>query len=152
MNARLSENEQASIEFAAVSCACFNLRKAARAVTRQFDEALQPSGLRSTQVVILLELARRGAIPLGQLAEAMVMDKSTLSRKLKLLRSKDLIVMKPGVGRQKLVSISNHGIQSLREIVPLWKIAQEQFLNSFGEQGWEDILPALTKISTASAA
>ncbi len=152
MNARLSKNERAGVEFASDSCACFNLRKAARAVTRQFDEALQPTGLRSTQAVILVELARRGPMPLGQFADAMVMDKSTLSRKLKLLRGKGLIVMKPGTGRQKLVSISDQGIQTVREIIPFWRIAQKQFLQSFGEEGWDAVLPSLTKIAAPAAA
>ena len=51
-------------------CACFNFRKASRAVTQFFDETLAPSGLRSTQLVILPNVAAaqpagRGAEPAG---------------------------------------------------------------------------------------
>ncbi len=41
-------------------CACFNFRKASRAVTQFFDVALQPSGLRSTQFVILVRIGADG--------------------------------------------------------------------------------------------
>ena len=56
----LTPDEIALCEQAAAICPSFNLRKSARAVSRMFDEALQPSGLRSGQFVMLLSVARLG--------------------------------------------------------------------------------------------
>ena len=38
-------------------CACAHLRSAARAVTQVYDAALQPTGLRATQVTLLVAIA-----------------------------------------------------------------------------------------------
>jgi hypothetical protein len=63
---------------AAASCACFNFRKASRAVTQRFDELLQPTGLRSTQLVVLIAVAVSDSPGVATLARALVMDRSTL--------------------------------------------------------------------------
>ncbi|MEE8273100.1 MAG: MarR family transcriptional regulator, partial [Alphaproteobacteria bacterium] len=69
----------------AAICTCFNLRKAARAVTQLYDAALGPSGLRATQFSLIAALGVRGAPTISQLAKAMVMDRTTLTRNLKPL-------------------------------------------------------------------
>ena len=43
------------------SCGSFNLRRASRAATRLYDEILQPTGLRSTQIVVMVALAMERA-------------------------------------------------------------------------------------------
>jgi len=53
---------------AARVCACFNFRKASRAVTQLFDNTLQPGGLRSTQFVILVAVSVEGTARLPELA------------------------------------------------------------------------------------
>ena len=65
------------------ACACANLRKAARVVTQAYDKALKPTGLRATQFTVIATLATEGDAPLTRLAEALVMDRTTLTRNLK---------------------------------------------------------------------
>src|SRR5215216_4690522 len=80
--------EAARLREVARACACANLRKAARAVTQVFDEALAPSGLRATQFTLLVTSRLMGESTINELAEKMAMDRTTLSRNLKpLLRS-----------------------------------------------------------------
>ena len=50
-------------------CVAFNSRKAARAVTRLYDSALAPVGVRSTQLAVLIALARSEPLSIGSLAE-----------------------------------------------------------------------------------
>ncbi len=64
------------------ACACTNLRKATRAVTQRFDTALRPSGLRATQLALLLACAGPDDANLGEIAERLAVDRSTLSRTL----------------------------------------------------------------------
>src|SRR2546425_12772268 len=85
MNERVSRIDLAKYVIAAETCACSNFRKAARALTQLFDHALQPSGLRSTQLIILLEIAIAHSTTMPQLARRLVMDPSTLARNLKLI-------------------------------------------------------------------
>ena len=67
-------------------CTCNNLRKAARAVTQYYDDALRPSGIRATQFSLLSAIKEFGTVSIGALAEESVMDRTTLTRNLKLLK------------------------------------------------------------------
>ena len=44
------------------NCACHRVRTAARVVTRAYDEALRPVGLRATQLSVLLAVAAEDAM------------------------------------------------------------------------------------------
>jgi hypothetical protein len=50
------------------TCGSFNLRKVTRVVTQLYDDILQPTGLRSTQVVLLVALAAEGEMSVGYMA------------------------------------------------------------------------------------
>src|SRR5262249_35374135 len=61
-------------------CNCFALRAAARHVTALYDQALAPLDLRITQFSILATLRQAGPLTVNALADAMVMDRTTLTR------------------------------------------------------------------------
>jgi hypothetical protein len=62
------------------TCGSFNLRKATRVITQLYDDILQPTGLRSTQVVLLVALAAEGEMSMSYMARELIMSPSTLSR------------------------------------------------------------------------
>ena len=70
---------------AARVCACFNFRKASRAVTQLFDAVLHAGGLRSTQFVILVAVSLDKVARLPDLARVLNLDRSTLTRNLQPL-------------------------------------------------------------------
>ena len=73
-------------------CNCTALRKATRRVSQLYDSALEPCGLRTTQRSILIHVARAGTPPpLGELAEALVMDRGALTHTLKPLVGDGLV-------------------------------------------------------------
>ena len=76
---------ESKIDEAAAGCSCAGLRRASRAVTQSFDAVLRPSGLRTTQLSLLVALAKLGRVPVSRLAEALVMDRTTLTRNLRPL-------------------------------------------------------------------
>ena len=73
------------------TCACLQLRKATRVVTQLYDGALRPIGLRSTQLPILVTLAAHGPLSMTDLAESLVLDRTTLIRTLRPLQRRGLI-------------------------------------------------------------
>ena len=75
-------------------CICFNLRKAARVITQIYDEAFRPTGFRSTQMPLLVATAALGPVTVNRLAEAVVMDRTTLTRNLKPLEKQGLLRVK----------------------------------------------------------
>ena len=46
-------------------CICANLRKAARVVTQAYDEVFRPLGLKATQVIILVRVAKAGSLTIN---------------------------------------------------------------------------------------
>ena len=116
-------------------CNCTALRKATRRVSQLYDSALEPCGLRTTQRSILMQIARSGnPPPLGELAEALVMDRGALTHTLKPLQ-RDLLVeirIDPEDRRNRLVALTAAGRKKLEESQALWKRAQQGFETAFG--------------------
>jgi DNA-binding MarR family transcriptional regulator len=137
---------------AAAACACFNLRKASRAVTQLFNAALQPSGLRSTQFVLMVVVRAEEPVSLPRLARALVMDRSTLSRNLKPLERRGLVeVARADESRGATIKLTRKGLAVLAETVPLWEVAQRRFVGSMGEDRWGALLSALAATVPATA-
>lgn len=127
--------EMARLQEAGSVCACFNLRKAARAVTSMYDEALRPTGLRATQLPLLMIAKVLGTTTVTQLAEAVVMDRTTLTRNLRPLEKRGLISVEEGEDRRvRHVAIRPRGLEVLRKAIPLWHEAQARMIGGLGEE------------------
>jgi DNA-binding MarR family transcriptional regulator len=115
-------------------CNCTALRKATRRVSQLYDSALEPCGLRATQRTILSHIARAGAPALGELAEALVMDRGALTHNLKPLQRDGMVKISvdPQDRRNRLIALTAHGRTKLAESDALWARAQRRFEASFG--------------------
>ena len=120
-------------------CGSFNLRKASRAVTQLYDDVLQPVGLRSTQVVVLLTVAASGEINMTRLANELVTSPSTLSRSILPLQRDGYVDVMTDGGRSKMITLTAKGHAKLVEIAPYWQKAQAKFLALVGEDSWQDL-------------
>ena len=133
------------------NCACLKVRMAARAVTRAYDSALRPVGLRATQLSILVAIAIDGAISIAALANFLGMERTTLTRNLKPLEKAELISVGPeGWRRSRTLEITTKGRSRLRQAVPLWERAQDALRQKLGDQAWGGARQSLDRlISTA---
>src|SRR5262249_5171925 len=61
-------------------CACTTLRKAARAVTRFYDAAIERAGMTTTQFAVLRAAERAGTVTMSRVADDLVMDRTSLYR------------------------------------------------------------------------
>ena len=116
-------------------CNCTALRKATRRVSQLYDSALEPCGLRTTQRSILMQIARSQNPPsLGELAEALVMDRGALTHTLKPLERDRLIEIRvdPEDRRNRLVALTAAGRKKIEQSTVLWKRAQQGFETAFG--------------------
>lgn len=144
--------EQEKFAKATEECACTNFRKASRAVTQYFDDVLQPSGLRSTQLVVLLEVAVAGSATVPRLARRLVMDPSTVTRNLKPLVKQGWLECVPS-NRKQVFRLTGEGRSVLERAVPLWERAQTGFVGKIGEERWRSLLDALSAaVSVARSA
>lgn len=119
------------------ACACTNLRKATRAVTQRFDTALRPSGLRATQLALLLTCAGPDDANLGEIAERLAVDRSTLSRTLQPLARRGLVTVDTGPTRRaRRVTVTPAGHAALSAALALWAGAERSVAE---EIGWPDL-------------
>ncbi len=109
------------------------LRKATRRVSQLYDAVLASCGLRSTQRSILIQIARAGAPTMGDLAAALVLDRSALAHNLKPLERDGLVAVAvdPRDKRSRLVTLTKRGEAKLGESMSLWQEAQSRFETAF---------------------
>lgn len=131
-------------------CASYNLRKASRVVTQLYDDILQPTGLRSTQVVLLVMLAAEGEPSMSRLARQLALSPSTLSRNLRPLQRDGLVEVQDTGKRGKSVSLTREGRQTLRDAFPYWRDAQARFTELVGESAWSKLSQQLAKTTSAA--
>lgn len=133
------------------NCMCFNLRKAARAVTQIYDEVLRPTGLRSTQHSLLRVLEIAGTVSVSKLADLAVMDRTTLARNLDLLERERLVRIQPGKdARVREVTLTDAAQKRLAAALPYWEKAQAQVTSKLGAGRSDRLLTDLS--ATISAA
>lgn len=133
------------------SCTCANLRKAARAVTQAYDDALRPSGMKSTQFTLLAALAKLGDMPLTKLAEVLVMDRTTLTRNLKPLLGKGWVgATRDADQRVRRIALTGAGRQAHDTALPLWRSAQSRLVGRLGPERWSGFLGDLSEAIAAT--
>jgi DNA-binding MarR family transcriptional regulator len=131
-------------------CAIGNLRKTSRAATLFGDTILQPTGLKVTQFTLLGAIAQQGSLSVGQLAAQMLMDQTSLTRSLKLLRDMGLVSSVQGRedGRTRLVSVTPEGYSKLDEIMPLWEKTYALLAERLGQEHLERLLAELELVNS----
>lgn len=121
-------------------CACFNTRKTARVLGQVYDRALEPSGLKNTQFTALAVADARGGISITELSKAMEIERTTLTRNLKVLERDGLVKVAPGAdARSKTVVLTGKGKRRLGAALPLWQQAHERMLRKFGANRWKSL-------------
>lgn len=141
------EGEQ--IDTAKSHCNVTALRKASRRLSQIYDAALAPHGLRSTQRAMLAHVARANSPTMGELATALVLDRTALNRNLKpLVRDGYLTVaVDDNDARGRRIELTDRGRQMLAASRDSWIAAQQQFERMFGETQAAALRSALETIA-----
>lgn len=134
----------------AEQCLVLKTRRAARAITRRYNALLRPHGLQSTQASLLFAISRGGFESIRELAELLAMERSALTRNLRLLHDAGLITSdQRGQGRAQRVRLSAAGDALLTSVLPLWFEAQDAMRAELGDDEWVRAQRALTLIGDA---
>jgi DNA-binding MarR family transcriptional regulator len=129
-------------------CGSFNFRRTARAVTRLYDAALQESGIRSTQFAILVGIAKNQPVAIGKLGNVLVVDGTTLTRSLRLLKKEGLVaISNRSTMRQRFLTITPKGERALARSLPAWRAAHERFVATIGTAYWGNLRNELERLA-----
>lgn len=118
------------------SCVALHVRMTARAVTRAYDEALRPCGLKCTQFVLLSALSSRAFRSVTELADRLALERSSLTRNLQLLASEGLIEPVTCKGRAQTYTVTAAGMAAIESAIPLWQEAQRRIEAGLGQEAW----------------
>jgi DNA-binding MarR family transcriptional regulator len=114
-------------------CTNFKLRQLMRRVSRHYDLEVAKAGLKTTQYSLLSHVLKMGPARPGDLAQAMTMDASTLTRNLKPLIAAGWVVLAAGAdGRSRSVTITQAGRDKRAEAQRRWKVAQQHINELLG--------------------
>src|SRR5438046_2302282 len=103
-------------------CACQNLRRVTRVVTRIYDEELRKAGLEITHFGLLTALAATDEANQKRLSAGFAMDSTTLTRTLGLLLTQDWVSVRPGKDRrERLFRLTPAGKRKMAEAQPHWE-------------------------------
>jgi DNA-binding MarR family transcriptional regulator len=126
------------------ACTCGRLRRATRALTQLYDDAMAPAGLRVTQFSLLRTLAREGPLTISALASRQLLDRTALSRNLDPLLEKGLVeVVRGRDARTKEVAISRKGSAALRTAEPHWMRVQKEVAKRVGADKLDALIATL---------
>ena len=133
------------------TCMGLHIRRASRILTQVYDAALRPASLAMNQFTLLVAIHLFEAVPITQLAQELFTDQTTVTRNIKLLEKRGLVVINPGADRRiKLVSLTVAGQVTLEQAIPLWEQAQKDVIQHFGQQKWQTLLSLLSEVKTLS--
>ena len=116
-------------------CLCLHTQRAARALSRRFDDALRPLGLTSGQFSLMMALNRPEPPSMGPVASVLAMDRTTLTAALKPLERRGLVTVgaNPKDKRGRLLSLTPEGRTLLAGAVPIWTRVHAEIDAGLGE-------------------
>lgn len=104
-----------------------------RQVSRHYDAEVAKSGLKTTQYSLLSHVLHLGPLRPVDLAQAMGIEASTLSRNLKPMIAAGWLVQGEGPdARSRLIEITGDGRKKRTEAQRHWRAAQEQLNELLG--------------------
>ncbi|RMD63276.1 MAG: MarR family transcriptional regulator [Alphaproteobacteria bacterium] len=131
-------------------CAALRTRMAARKVTRAYDEALRPLGLKVTQFTLLVAIRRGAPESISQLAEILALERTTLTRNLRRLEKDGLVAVGPeGYRRARSLRLTKKGEAKLERALPLWRATQNRLVKRLGKDRWHETRALLSDLIEA---
>lgn len=138
---------------AEMRCTGAALRRATRRLTQFYDDAMKPTGLRLTQYSVLNALAQAEDPSITDLAETLMMDRTTLTRNLRPLEAAGWVRLGPGAdARSRAVTLSEDGRRVLEAARPVWRQAEIAVRERLGADGGRALRRLLAEASAAMAA
>jgi DNA-binding MarR family transcriptional regulator len=131
-------------------CMCASLRRASRALTQLYEDALRPAGLRATQFTVLQALSLAGEVTQGELGKILAMDSTTLTRTLTIMGRRGWIAKRRGKDRREWrMRLSKAGEAHFKHALPHWERAQTQVRNQLGDKLSDNLMKLTQKIANA---
>jgi len=130
------------------TCLCFASQRAARTLARRFDQLFAPLGLKNGQYSMMVALAGMQAPKLGELAEFLAMDHTTVTAAMKALERRELVVIGSDAadGRVRRARLTEAGTALLEKAVPMWRAEHARLDAELGQPTAHSLRSGLAEI------
>lgn len=104
-------------------CLCFATQRAARLLARRFDRLFAHLGITNGQFSLMVALSGGWKPRLGELAEFLAMDSTTMTAAIKTLEKRGLVALTPddNDARARRPALTDQGRRVVADAVPLWQ-------------------------------
>ena len=131
-----------------MGCVGARMRRTSRALTAAYNDAFREAGIRSTQWPILAALRVAGSMTLGDLADAIGTDPSTISRNIRPLVRDGLVdLAEDDDGRKRHARLTPNGVATYNRAYRMWKRVQDEALRLLGDD-WPALRDKLVELET----
>jgi DNA-binding MarR family transcriptional regulator len=131
---------------------CASFRRASRALTQFYDQALRTTGLRATQFTVLQALSLAGEVTQGKLGEILAMDSTTLTRTLAIMDRRGWIARRSGKDRrERRVRLAPAGHHQLKRGLVQWEKVQRRLRTQMGDTRWHSLLKLSHRVAALTA-
>lgn len=132
----------------ALPCLCATIRRASRALTQLYEEALRPVGLRATQFTILQFLTEAGEVTQGVMGQMLAMDTTTLTRTLEIMVQRGWITKRHGEDRREWrIALTKSGESQFKGALPYWEKLQTRLRGELGKERWDKLMELSSEVT-----
>lgn len=133
-----------------IDCNCFAIRQAARFVSQLYERHVSQAGITAAQFTLLAAIARRPNVTMQDLADSMVMDRTTLVRALKPLQRDGFVAAAQQDAGSRAVGLhlSDTGAKKHIEAGQHWLAAQKEFEEKFGRERANELRKSLYDVTS----
>lgn len=112
------------IEAVTSQCPCFEARLKSRHATNHFNRWMAPAKISITKFHLLVEIETTPGCNLSEIAYAMGMERSGLSRAVNILIKSGFLIQSIGQDKRECVyALTNAGREVVQKAYPLWEKA-----------------------------
>ena len=96
-------------------------------MTQRYENRLSRLGLKPTQFTLLVTLHNANGATVNQLASDLLLDQSSLSRNLAVMKRHGWVSVRAGTDKRfRFVQLTDLGISKIQEALPEWTRAQDE--------------------------
>lgn len=134
-------------------CPAMRVARTTRVLARVFNDEFRAIGLQTSQhgVLTFVALAGKDGATIGTLADALLLDRTTLTRNLRPLQKAGYLTItrSPKDARVQIVSLTKQGEKTIEAIYPLWQRAYDQIRDALGPRALAELSDQLDQATAA---
>jgi len=134
-----------------LACACATARQAARVLTQLYDSRLRDTGMEAPQFALMVTLSKQGPCSQATLGRRYALDKTTVSRNLKVLQRNGWVASTGSRDkRERVFDLTPAGRRQLAAARPEWKKAQDELRSAMTDGQWDEMFRTFSTVTAAA--